>query len=170
MPTKSPGDAEACSHHDPDRNLAPVIRLLPIRTLVVSRDLDYRARAVTVLSQLGPVVFVVAAADDPDAVAGLLLEHDAHVVVLDATGCEDAVRAVIDALAASAPRTGVVVVCHHCSTAARRLRALPKWGWTQDLRAAVELAYRAGSRRHRPCLSPPPASPPPRSAGPLLRP
>lgn len=151
-------------------SLAPVIRLRPIRTVVVSPDLAYRERAMTVLSELGPVWFAVASPSDPAAVETLLEEQPADVVVLDATGCEAAARSVIAALAKSTPRVGIVVVCHHCTEAARELGALPKWGWTQDLRGGVELAYRAGNP-----LSPAPLGPLgrrstwQRMAGPLLR-
>ena len=52
--------------------------------------------------------------------------------------------------------------------------ALSKWGWTQDLRAGVELAYREGNPRcagglpHHPCGLPH-RSTWQRMAGPLLR-
>ncbi|HWC26860.1 MAG TPA: hypothetical protein VG474_09765, partial [Solirubrobacteraceae bacterium] len=54
-------------------------------------------------------------------------------------------RQVIAALAQSAPRAGILVVCHHCTDAARELGALPKWGWTHDLREGAERAYREGN-------------------------
>jgi len=127
------------------QSLAPVIRLRPIRTLVVSLDGAYRARARTVLSALGPVAFAAPSLAEPAEVARRLLEERADVVVLDATGCEPEARAVIGRLAEVAPRTGVVVFCQHCTERARELGALPKWGWTQDLRAGVELAYREGN-------------------------
>ncbi len=124
---------------------AAIIRLRPISTTVVSPDSDYRERACTVLSPLGSVRFAVASLHEAQDIADLLHAQPADVVLLDATGCEPAAHAVIALLAERAPRTGVVVVCHHCTEAARQLRALPKWGWTQDLRAGVELAYREGN-------------------------
>jgi len=150
--------------------LAPVVRLHPIRTLVISCDLAYHRRAMMVLTELGPISFAAASLSDPDDVVSLLRIEGADVAVLDATDCEAAARRVIEALAPAAPRTGIVVVCHHCTDAARDLQALPKWGWTQDLRAAVELAYHDGnplcpgalsSSRRRSALQ--------RMAGPLLR-
>ena len=69
----------------------------------------------------------------------------ADVIVLDATGCEAAVAAVIAALADAVPRTGVVVVCEHLTPAAQQLGALPKWGWRSELRAAVQRASLDGS-------------------------
>jgi hypothetical protein len=145
MHSRSPSDADAEPRStDPDR-LAPIIRLRPIRTLVVSPDLAYRERAIAVLAELGPVSFAISSLPEPADVERLLAEERADVAVLDATGCETTAGQVIAALATSAPRVGIVVVCHHCTTAARELRALPKWGWTQDLRAGVELAYREGN-------------------------
>ncbi|HWC25669.1 MAG TPA: hypothetical protein VG474_03700, partial [Solirubrobacteraceae bacterium] len=116
------------------RELAAVVRLRPIRTLVVTLDLAYRERAVTVLSALGPVTFAVTSLDEPGDIASLADGERPDVVVLDATGAERAARQVIAALAQSAPRAGILVVCHHCTDAARELGALPKWGWTHDLR------------------------------------
>jgi hypothetical protein len=152
-------------------SLAPVIRLRPIRTLVISPDRAYRERAWRVLSTLGPVGFALAWIAEPGEVAGLLRDARADVVLLDATGCEPAARTLIGQLAEVAPRTGVVVVCEHCTTGARELRALPKWGWTQDLRAGVELAYREGNPLSAGTLSSLRRRRPPweRMAGPLRR-
>jgi len=125
--------------------IAPPVRLRPIRTLVVSRDLDYMDRALTVISELGPTAFAIGGLSDPTDVVKLLAAERADVVVLDATGCHDDAGAIISKLADALPRVGVVVVCQHCSDAARQLGALPKWGWTQDLRAGVERAYGDGN-------------------------
>jgi hypothetical protein len=125
--------------------IAPVVRLHPIRTLVVSRDLDFRERALTVISALGPTAFAVGSLADPDDIVNLVAAERADVVVLDATGCEPDAARVIARLAEPLPRVGVLVVCHHCSVAARELNALPKWGWTQDLRSGIERAYGEGS-------------------------
>lgn len=119
--------------------------LRPVRTLVVSADPAYRERADAVLRGLGSVALADAALREPDAIAALVAQRRADVVVLDATGCEAAARAVIATLAQTAPRAGVVVVCQHCTDAARALGALPKWGWTKDLRCGVERARRDGN-------------------------
>lgn len=145
MQSKSPFEPHTEPGSAGTDRLAPVIRLRPIRTLVISPDLAYRERAWTVLSELGPVSFTVASLADAQDIAALLQEEGADVLLLDATGCEAAAREVIATLAERSPRTGVVVVCHHCTEAARDLRALPKWGWTQDLRAGVELSYHEGN-------------------------
>ena len=116
-----------------------------LRTLVVSPDAAYRARAHPVLGPAGPVVLADAAPREPAAVARLVDEQRADVVVLDATGCEATTRAVIATLAQTAPRAGIVVVSEHCTEPARALGALPKWGWAKDLLAAVESARRDGN-------------------------
>ncbi len=150
--------------------LAPVIRLRPVRTLVLSADDGYRDRTTTVLTELGPVAFATVAPTDPEGVAALLEQERADVLVLDATDCEKPAGRVIAHLAEVAPRTGIVVVCHHCTESARDLRALPKWGWTQDLRAGVEIAYREGNPLSRRALtSLRRRSPGQRMAGPLSR-
>jgi hypothetical protein len=145
MHSRSPSDAETEPGSDGTADLAPVIRLRPIRTLVISCDRDYRDRSMTVLSELGPVSFAVTSLGEPGDIVGLVQDECPDVVVLDATGSETAARLAIAALADSAPRAGIVVVCHHCTDAARELGALPKWGWTTDLRASVELAFRDGN-------------------------
>jgi CheY-like chemotaxis protein len=122
-----------------------------LRALVVGTDARYQERAHAVIGELGRVSFAVTEPTDPEAVAMLARHEQADVVVLDATGCELAVAAVVSALASSAPRLGVVVVCEHLTDAARALDALPKWGWTRDLRAAVEHARVHGS----PLVTPP---------------
>jgi hypothetical protein len=116
-----------------------------IRALVVGADARYRDRAQAVIGELGTVSFAIVVPIDPDDVLWLVRHERADVVVLDATGCEAAVAHVIVSLSAAAPRVGVVVVCEHLTDAARDLRALPKWGWTRDLRAAVQRALVEGS-------------------------
>ena len=144
MPAKPPVDGTA----DGDQAagaMAPVVRLHPIRVLVVSTDLPFHDRARLVLGPVGRVICAVTSLDEPRDVASLAVQERADVVLLDATECEHAAPAVMTALAEAAARAGVVTVCHHCTDAARELGALPKWGWTQDLRAGVEDAYRAGN-------------------------
>lgn len=121
-----------------------------IRALVVAADGRYRVRAETVIGEVGGVAFALGAPTDPEDVWWLVRHERASVVVLDATGCEAAVQRVIAKLYAVAPRLGVVVVCEHLTDAARDLRALPKWGWTRELRAAVLRAQIEGSPLARP--------------------
>jgi hypothetical protein len=120
------------------------VRLHPIRSLVLSSDRAYRERALAVLAGLGPVSFAtiaLASCEDLPDVLALVRHERPEVVVLDASGCEAGVARVIVALAEASADVGVVVVCERSTAAARQLGALPKWGWTQDLRGAVEAAW-----------------------------
>jgi hypothetical protein len=121
-----------------------------IRALVVASDARYRERAQTVIGELGTVSFAIVAPIDPDDMEWLVRHERADVAVLDATDCEADVAQVIVALSAVAPRVGVVVVCEHLTAAARELCALPKWGWTRELRTAVQRAVVEGSPLLRP--------------------
>jgi hypothetical protein len=117
-----------------------VVRLHPIRILVAGGDDAFRERALDVFGELGPVAFTATAPAGREELLAAVRAERPDVVVLDATGREAAARRMIVALAESATPVGVVVVCEQATAAARRLGALPKWGWTQDLRRAVERA------------------------------
>ena len=132
-----------------DSDPVPVARIHPIRCLVVGGEDSFRAHVLAVIADRGPVAcarLALTAAGATGAVVVALVRHERpDVVLLDATGRETGVRHVLAALAAgqngAADGIGVVVVCEHSTPAARRLGALPKWGWTQDLRGAVERAF-----------------------------
>jgi DNA-binding NtrC family response regulator len=124
--------------------LAPVIRLRPIRTLVVSRDLAFRQRAVTVLGDLGVAAFAVVSLEMADEVVELITRERPDVVMLDATGCEPAVARVVYQLSSVAPRIGVVLVATR-GDRVHRLATLDKWGWAEELSRAVQDAYRRGN-------------------------
>lgn len=128
-----------------ERSIPPGGHPDTIHTLVVGADAAYHDRARAVLGELGSVAFALQAPADAAVVSSLVHDEQAAVVVLDATGCETEVQAVIAALAAEAPRLGVVVVCEHLTGGERDLPALPKWGWTRDLRVAVLNARHDGS-------------------------
>ncbi len=87
---------------------------------------------------------------DPVDVVDLAERERAAVLVLDATGCEAQLIAVVRALAERMPQVGVVVVCEHLTDGARELRALPKWGWMRDLREGVQRAAIDGNPLGRP--------------------
>jgi hypothetical protein len=133
--------------HPPDQAVlaAPVIRLRPIRTLVIARDLAFRERSMTVLVELGFVAFAVTSLDEAEAVVALVARQRADVVVLDATGCGTAVDRVVCALYESAPRVGVVVVAGTSDHSFCSLPVVAKWGWAADLSRAVAAAYDHGS-------------------------
>lgn len=123
-----------------------VVRLHPISVLVAGGDVAFHERAHEVLAELGPVAFAATAPAGGDELLAAVYAQRPDVVVLDATDCETATGRLIAALAERAAHVGVVVVCEQATAAARRLGALPKWGWTQDLLRAVELAS-VGERR-----------------------
>ena len=124
--------------------LAPVIRLHPIRSLVVGRDLAFRQRAVTVLGELGVVAFAVASLDVAEEVVALVRMERPDVVVLDATGCELDVARVVSELCDVAPAVGVVLVASQ-GTSVHRLPTVDKWGWAEELSRAVQTAYARGN-------------------------
>jgi hypothetical protein len=127
------------------KSMAPGKPVTSIRALVVGADEGYRRRAQLVMDELGSVAFALVAPTDAGDVAFLARRERAEVVVLDATGCEVSVAAVIAALADVMPRLGVVVVCEHLTPAAQQLHALPKWGWRSELRGAIQRGSIDGS-------------------------
>ena len=124
---------------------ANVVRLRPIRTLTIARDLAFRQRAMTVLSDLGPTAFAVASLERPDEVIALVQEQRADVVVLDVTVSVPALAQVVATLAQSAPRVGVVAVSDLVDSNGHALPVLAKWGWAAELAHAVQDAYRRGN-------------------------
>ena len=124
---------------------ASVVRLRPMRTLVIARDLAFRQRALTIFAELGFVAFAVASLDAPPAVVELVRDQRVDVVVLDATGCLGALGPVAVALCAAAPRVGIVIVSDETDRGGHALPVLPKWGWASDLIQAVKDAYRTGN-------------------------
>ena len=125
---------------------AVVVRLHPIRTLVIARDLAFRQRAATVLGELGEVGFAVASPDLIDQVMTLIERERPSVVVLDATGCGFDVAAVVYELSHLVPRLGVVVVRDQRDRATYG-PAINKWGWAEELAQAVMNAYHSGNPR-----------------------
>ena len=124
--------------------LAPVVRLHSTRTLVVSRDLAFRQRAVAVLGQLGVVAFAVVSLEAAEQIVELVQRERAHVVVLDVTGSTNAIASTLIALCAEAPLVGVVLVATQPDRSLR-LPTLDKWGWAEDLSRAVQQAYHRGN-------------------------
>jgi hypothetical protein len=122
-----------------------VIRLRPIRTLVIARDLAFRQRATTVLQEFGPTAFAVRSLAAIDEVLALVAKQRADVVVLDATGCRDAIAPMILALYGACRRVGVVVVSGEPVVVPGSPVVLPKWGWAADLSRAVNDAYDHGN-------------------------
>jgi len=121
-----------------------------LRALVIGDDAGYRRRAEHVIGEVGSVSFALMTPTDPVDVVDLAERERAAVLVLDATGCEAQLIAVVRALAERMPEVGVVVVCEHLTDGARELRALPKWGWMRDLREGVQRAAIDGNPLGRP--------------------
>jgi DNA-binding NarL/FixJ family response regulator len=124
---------------------ATVVRLRPIRTLTIARDLAFRQRAMVVLADLGPAAFAVASLDDPAEVVKLVVEQRADVVVLDVTVSAAALAQVVIALSECAPRVGIVTVSDHADTNGHAKAALSKWGWAAELSRAAQDAYNRGN-------------------------
>ncbi len=129
----------------PSEQIASVVRLRPIRTLTIARDLAFRQRSMTVLAELGPTAFAVAALERPDEVVALVAEQHADVVVLDVTVSAPALTQVVGALAESAPRVGIVAVSDCIDARGHSLPVMAKWGWAAELLRAVQDAYRRGN-------------------------
>ncbi len=123
---------------------AKVVRLRPIRTLVIARDLAFRQRAATVLGDLGDVAYAILAPDATDEVLALVHRERADVVVLDVTGCENAVARVICELLTVLPRVGVVLVARDADRT-RVPHTIGKWGWASELSSAVQQASLHGN-------------------------
>jgi hypothetical protein len=124
---------------------ATVVRLRPIRTLTIARDLAFRQRAMTILSDLGPTAFAVSGLENTEAVVALVAEQRADVVVLDVTVSAPALVHVVAALFESAPRVGIVPVSDHAGNGGHALPVLAKWGWAAELSRAAQDAYRRGN-------------------------
>ncbi len=124
---------------------AQVIRLHPVRTLVISRDLAFRQRAMTVLEDLGVVSFAIAGLEARGEVVALIEHQHPDVVVLDATACAPSIAGLVYELYERAPRVGVVIVSSSGPDHRLGLPALAKWGWAADLSRAVQQAYRDGN-------------------------
>jgi hypothetical protein len=125
--------------------LAEVVWLHRVRTLVVARDLAFRRRAMTVLGDLGVASFAIAGADARGELLALVAQERPHVVVLDATGCAPATVAFAHELCERSPRVGVVLVSADGDERGLGLPVLPKWGWADDLTRAVRAAYHCGN-------------------------
>jgi CheY-like chemotaxis protein len=130
---------------DPPVQVASVVRLRPIRTLTIARDLAFRQRAMTVLAELGPTAFAVTPLERPDEVVALVAEQQPDVVVLDVTVSGSSLAHVVAALADSAPRVGIVAVSDCIGSGAHALPVMAKWGWAAELLRGVQDAYRRGN-------------------------
>jgi DNA-binding NtrC family response regulator len=119
---------------------ARIIRLRPLRVLVVSADEPFRAVTAMLLSRRGCRTFSLTA---PYAAAELVARERIDVVVVDG---DERRLALADELAVSAdvvPPVGIVPVGGVDQTALADEQALEKWTPFEDLFAAVLRADRA---------------------------
>lgn len=130
---------------DDSCDVATVIQLRPIRTLTIARDLAFRRRATTILSELGPTAFAVTPLERIDEVLELVAEQRADVLVLDVTFCAGALPHVVAALSEKAPRVGIVAVSDRGGHDHHSTPVLAKWGWAAELAHAVQESYRRGN-------------------------
>ena len=93
----------------------------------------------------GEGVDVVGEAKSTASLASTIAEERPDVVVLDATGCTQAIGGLVYELYEHAPRTGVVLVSSSGQDERLGLPTLPKWGWAADLSHAVQEAYHHGN-------------------------
>jgi DNA-binding NtrC family response regulator len=132
-----------------DRRSAPretgakVIRLRPLRVLIVSGDHRFRAVIEMLMARRG----CSASSTSPsDSIARTVLDERVDVALVDGVA---ALREVAEAIAQgdpSLPTVGVVVVAERNDPAPAGLRTLAKWGAFDELFAAVIEAERARSR------------------------
>jgi CheY-like chemotaxis protein len=122
---------------------AQVVRLRPLRVLIVSADHRFRAVIVMLMARRGCSAFSCSA---PDSVAQRVIADRADVVLIDGV---ETLREVAEEIAqtdASLPPVGVVLVAERDEPVPAGLRALTKWGEFEELYAAAVEADRARAR------------------------
>jgi DNA-binding response OmpR family regulator len=122
---------------------AQVIRLRPLRVLVVSADHRFRAVIEMLMTRRGCSAFSCSA---PESVAQKVIADRADVVLVDGVATLREVAQVIAQTDASLPPVGVVVVAERDEPVPAGLRALAKWGDFEELYAAAVEADRARAR------------------------
>lgn len=127
---------------DRDETTAKVIRLRPLRVLVVSDDDPFRAVNAMLISRRGCRVFSLSGAY---AAAELIARERIDVVVVDGLGRRRALADELSVTAGLAPPVGVVCVGEG-KEHAEGGRVLEKWAPFEDLFAAILDADRARAR------------------------
>ncbi|HTZ85045.1 MAG TPA: hypothetical protein VMB05_00115 [Solirubrobacteraceae bacterium] len=128
---------------DRDETTAKVIRLRPLRVLVVSEDDPFRAVNAMLISRRGCRVFSLSGAY---AAAELVARERIDVVVVDGTARHRALLAELAVIADLVPPVGVVCVEEGTGKGSRPDSALEKWGPFEDLFAAIVRADRERAR------------------------
>lgn len=133
-----------CDHGSDARERdAQVIRLRPLRVLIVSCDHRFRAVIEMLIARRGCSVISVSA---PDSVARTVIDERVDVVLVDGAAALREVAQDIAQSNASRPPVGVVLVAERDEANPSGLRPLAKWGTFEELFTAVLEADRARSR------------------------
>lgn len=122
---------------------AKVIRLRPLRVLVVSDDDPFRAVNAMLISRRGCRVFSLSGAY---AAAELIARERIDVVVVDGLARRHALADELSVTAGLAPAVGVVCVGEAGEDATAEPAVLEKWGPFEDLFAAIVEADRERAR------------------------
>jgi DNA-binding NtrC family response regulator len=128
------------TRQDDEEEGALVIRLHPLRVLVVSADEPFRAVTAMLLSRRGCRAFSLTA---PYAAAELAARERIDVVIVDGVERRSALAEELSITAEVAPAAGIVLVDDDGTVAPDGERALPKWASFEQLFTAVERADRA---------------------------
>jgi hypothetical protein len=122
---------------------AEVVRLRPLRVLVVSADHRFRAVIVMLMARRGCSAFSCSASD---SVAQRVIADRADVALIDGVETLREVAQEIAQTDASLPPVGVVLVAEREEPVPAGLPALAKWGEFEELYAAAVEADRARAR------------------------
>lgn len=123
--------------------MATVIRLRPMRVLVVSDDEPFRAVNAMLISRRGCRVFSLSGAY---AAAELIARERIDVVVVDGAGRRHALADELSVTAGLAPPVGVVCVGEAGEVTREPEAMIEKWGPFEDLFAAILEADRERAR------------------------
>jgi hypothetical protein len=127
----------------PGQQGARVLRLRPLRVLILSTDHRFRAVMAMLIARRGCPAFSASA---PAALAETLLRERIDVLLVDGVELLRDATLDVERTDAAAPPIGVVLVGEPDQPASTALRSLAKWGAFGELFAAIVAADRARSR------------------------
>jgi CheY-like chemotaxis protein len=133
------------SRQDDEEEGARIIRLRPLRVLVVSADEPFRAVTTMLLSRRGCRTFSLTAAY---AAAELVARERIDVAVVDGEGRRLALADELSVIAEVVPPVGIVLVGDAEDTVPTGEQVLVKWTPFDDLFATIVRADRARARAH----------------------
>ncbi len=136
----------------PGQQGARVLRLRPLRVLILSTDHRFRAVMTMLITRRGCSAFSVTG---PAALAETLVRERIDVLLVDGVELLRDATLDVERTDAAAPPIGVVLVGEPEQSASTALRSLTKWGAFGELFAAIVAADRARSRP--PATAPVPA-------------